>query len=349
MRQLIILAATAALTVLAGVLHYTTDSAVATFLVSGAALAGLAWVVGVGTEAVGARFGAATTGVLQSTLGNLPELFIVVFALRAGETVVAQTSILGSIFANGLFVLGLAIVAGARESNDGVMRFSARLPNDTAILMLLASFLIVVLGVSDRIGDRASHHDVAISVIGAVVLLCIYGVWLSGYLRGDAADEQQSEAGRPAVSFVQGIVLLAVAGVGAALVSDWFVAALDPAVRKIGISKAFTGLVIVAIAGNAVENVVGITLAAKGRADLAVSVIKNSVAQVAVFLYPVLVLISLLFSQRLTFVVNPVLTGALALAAISIWAITGDGRAVAFEGWALVGFYVILAAIVWYE
>src|SRR3954470_19690642 len=103
-RQLIILAATAALTVLAGVLHYTTDSAVATFLVSGAALAGLAWVVGVGTESVGARFGAATTGVLQSTLGNLPELFIVVFALRAGETVVAQTSILGSIFANGLFV-----------------------------------------------------------------------------------------------------------------------------------------------------------------------------------------------------------------------------------------------------
>ena len=75
--------------------------------------AGLAWIIGVGTESVGARFGPAVTGVLQSTLGNLPELFIVVFALRAGETVVAQTSILGSLFANALLVLGLAIVAGS--------------------------------------------------------------------------------------------------------------------------------------------------------------------------------------------------------------------------------------------
>jgi Ca2+:H+ antiporter len=347
-RRLSIFAATAVLTVLAGVLHYATGSAVATFVVAGAALAGLAWVVGVGTEAVGARFGAAVTGVLQSTLGNLPELFIVVFALRAGETVVAQTSILGSIFANGLLVLGLAIVAGVRASEDGVMRFSARLPNDTAILMLLASFLIVVLGVSDRIGDRSSRHEVGISVVGALVLLSIYAVWLWGYLRGDAgATEQDTQA--HSVSFGLGIGLLAVAGVGAALVSDWFVTALDPAVHKLGISKAFTGLVIVAIAGNAVENVVGVTLAAKGRADLAVSVIKNSVAQVAVFLFPVLVLISLLFSNHLTFVVNPVLTGALALAAIAVWAITGDGRAVAFEGWALVGFYVILSALVWYE
>jgi Ca2+:H+ antiporter len=107
--------------------------------------------------------------------------------------------------------------------------------------------------------------------------------------------------------------------------------------------------VIVAIAGNAVENVVGVTLAAKGRSDLAISVVKNSVAQVAVFLFPTLVLLSLFFTHRLTFVVNPVLTGALALAAISIWAITGDGRALAFEGWALVGFYAILAALVWFE
>jgi Ca2+/H+ antiporter len=78
-------------------------------------------------------------------------------------------------------------------------------------------------------------------------------------------------------------------------------------------------------------------------------VVKNSVAQVAVFLFPVLVLLSLFFEHRLTFVINPVLTGALALTAIAVWAISGDGRAVAFEGWALVGFYAILAALVWYE
>jgi len=349
MRQAIVYAGTLALTVLAGVLHYATSSAVATFVVAGFALAGLAWMVGVGTESVGARFGPAATGLLQSTLGNLPELFIVLFALSAGETVVAQTSLLGSLFANGLLVMGLAIVAGARKASDGVMRFSARLPNDTAVLMLLVSFLIVILGVSDRAGDPASRHQVAISVVGAVVLLSIYGAWIWSYLHSSEEAEAALESAPHHLPFTRALVLLAAAGVGAALVSDWFVAALDPAVHKLGISKAFTGLVIVAIAGNAVENVVGITLAAKGEADLAVSVIKNSVAQVGAFLFPTLVLLSLFFSHRLTFVINPVLTGAVALAAISVWAITGDGRALAFEGWALVGFYAILATLVWFE
>src|SRR5262249_17038158 len=155
-RQVLLLGATAAATAVAGVLHYATGSYVATFVVAGIALAGLAWVVGVGTESVGARLGPAATGALQATLGNLPGLFIVLFALRAGEIVVAQTSVLGSLFANGLLVLGLVIVAGARAADDGIMRFGPRLPNDTAVLLLLTSFLIVVLGVSDRVGDRAS-------------------------------------------------------------------------------------------------------------------------------------------------------------------------------------------------
>jgi Ca2+:H+ antiporter len=216
------------------------------------------------------------------------------------------------------------------------------------VLTLLAVFLIVVLGVSDRIGDRASHHTLAISIVGALVLLAIYASWLPGYLRSDDAAIAHEE-GVDHVPLPTALVLLAAAGVGAAFVSDWFIAALDPAVKSLGISKAFTGLVIVGIAGNAVENVVGITLAAKGKSDLALSVIKNSVSQIAVFLYPVLVLASLAFSDRLTFVVNPVLTVALALTAIAVWAITGDGKAAAFEGWALVGLYVILAALAWYE
>jgi Ca2+:H+ antiporter len=348
-RQGIFLATTAAVTVVAGVLNYATSSDVATFVVSLFALGGLAWVVGVGTESVGARFGAAATGVLQSTLGNLPELFVVLFALNAGEVVVAQTSILGSLFANGLLVLGLAIVAGAREASDGVMKFSPRLPNDTAVLLLLASFLIVILGVSDRVGDPASRHELAISVVGAVVLLLIYAAWLANYLRSDEASEPALEQAPHHLPFRRALLLLTLAGVGAAFVSDWFVGSLDAAVAQLGISKAFTGLVIVGIAGNAVENVVGVTLAAKGHADLAVSVIKNSVAQIAVFLFPALVLLSLFFATRLTFVINPVLTSAVALCAIAVWAITGDGRAAAFEGWALAGFYAILATLVWFE
>ena len=99
---------------LAGVLHYTDAPPVAVFVLSGAALGGVAWAIGIATESVGAKFGPAVTGVLQSTLGNLPELFIVIFSLSAGELVVAQFSILGSLFANALLVLGLAIAVGAQ-------------------------------------------------------------------------------------------------------------------------------------------------------------------------------------------------------------------------------------------
>jgi Ca2+:H+ antiporter len=131
-RELALLGGVAALTVVTGALEYGGGSDVAVFLVGAGALAGLAWVVSFATEAIGERFGPSLTGVLQSTLGNLPELFVVLFALSAGELVVAQYSILGSLFANALLVLGLVIVAGARVSADGCFRFKPRLPNDTA-------------------------------------------------------------------------------------------------------------------------------------------------------------------------------------------------------------------------
>jgi Ca2+:H+ antiporter len=228
------------------------------------------------------------------------------------------------------------------------MRFRRRLPNDTATLLLLAVFIIVLLGLSDTVGDRASRHQIAISAVGAVCLLVVYAFWLWSYLRADENEPALEEPHAP-FSFSAGLGVLAVAGVGAALVSDWFVDALDPAVDALGISKAFTGLVIVAIAGNAVENLVGITLAAKGRADLAISVVKNSVAQIAVFLFPALVLLSLFFADRLTFVLEPVYIGALVLTALAVWQVTGDGEAVAFEGWALVAIYIVLSVLTFYE
>jgi len=348
-RTIGVLAAIAAICIVAGLLHYVGAEPVAVFVVSGFALAGLAWVIAVATETVGTRFGPAATGVLQSTLGNLPELFVVLFALSAGEVVVAKTSIVGSLLANALFVLGLAIVAGAQNAADGVMRFKPRLPNDTATLLLLAVFVISILGVSDRIGDRASQHQVAISVVGAVCLLAVYGAWLWSYLRTPETEAALESSAHQPVSFRAAIVLLALGGVGAALVSDWFVDALDPAVKAIGISKAFTGLVIVGIAGNAVENVVGVVLAAKGQSDLAISVVKNSVAQIAAFLFPVLVLLSLFFDHRLTFVLGPIYVIALLLMAISVWQATGDGEAVLFEGLALVTLYVVVAALAFYE
>jgi Ca2+:H+ antiporter len=214
--------------------------------------------------------------------------------------------------------------------------------------MLLAVFLISVLGLSDQLGDRASSHQVEISSVGAVCLLVVYVAWLAGYLRTDTPVEQ-SEQMHETLPFLPALGLLAGSGVAAALVSDWFVNAIDPAVKSLGISKAFTGLVIVAIAGNAVENVVAVQLAIKQKADLAISVVKNSVSQIACFLYPVLVLVSLLFEERLTFVVNPIYLGALALTAVAVWQISGDGQSVIFEGLALIAFYVVLATLVWFE
>jgi Ca2+:H+ antiporter len=346
-RNAAVLVGILALCVVTGVFHFADTEPVVIFVLAAAALAGLAWAIGVATETIGARFGPGLTGLLQSTLGNLPELFVVLFALSAGEIVLAQTSILGSLFANALLVLGLAIVAGSIAAGDGVMRFRSRLPNDTATLLQLAVFIIVLLGLSNTVGDRASAHAEAISVVGAVCLLSVYGFWVWGYLRSD--EEPTVEAGHAPFSFRIAVAVLAIAGVAAAFVSDWFVDALDPAVKSIGISKAFTGIVIVGIAGNAVENVVGITLAAKGRSDLAISVVTNSVAQIAAFLFPALVLLSLFFEHRLTFVLAPVYIGALAAMAIAVWQITGDGKAVAFEGWALVAIYIVLAVLTFYE
>src|SRR5215216_2123567 len=335
-------------TIGAGAAHFGDAPSVLAFVVAAVALAALASIVSFATEQVGVRFGPAVTGVLQSTLGNLPEFFIVLFALGAGQVVVAQTSVVGSLFANALLVLGAVIIVGARR--DGIMRFRARLPQDTATLLLSASFVITLVALAVASHDEASRHVDTLSAVAAICLLAIYCAWLWGYLRSDEPHEAAHETtARTAVPFALSVVLLAVAGVGAAFASDWFVSALEPAIESLGISEAFAGLVIVAIAGNAVENVVGIVLAHKGDADLAISVVKNSVAQVAVFLFPLLVLVSLLFEKHLTFQLSPVYVGAILLTAIALWQITGDGEATVFEGVALIAMYVTLATFAWLD
>jgi Ca2+:H+ antiporter len=237
------------------------------------------------------------------------------------------------------------------------MRFSKRLPRDTATLLQVTVFIIVLLGLSLASHDSASHHVKAISAVGAVCLLVVYIAWVVPYLRSDTAPhagepgaEQDEATTSPArLSLGATVVLLALGGTGSAFVSDWFINGLTPAIAQLHVSKAFAGLVIVAIAGNAVENAAGLALAYKGRSDLAISVVKNSVSQIAAFLFPALVLISFALSTTLTFALAPVYIGALALAALALWQVTGDGEAAEFEGWALVALYVILGALTLYE
>jgi Ca2+:H+ antiporter len=372
-RERTILPLLALLTALAGVANYSEWAVIPRFALATLALAGLAWVVSFATEQLGERFGPGVTGMLQSTLGNLPELFVVIFALQKGELVVAQTAIIGSILANALLVLGLVIVVGARRAPDGIMRFSTRLPRDTATLLQVTVFIIVLLGLSLAAHDPASHHVKSISVVGAICLLVVYGAWVVPYLRADmapdggpaangpiggedaAAEASASRTDRgdvrpgPRLSLSFTLTLLLIGGAASAFVSDWFINGLEPAIVKLHISQAFAGLVIVAIAGNAVENTAGLVLASKGRSDLAISVVKNSVAQIAAFLFPLLVLVSFALNTTLTFALAPVYIGALLLTTLALAQVTGDGEAAAFEGWALIALYVILGAFTLYE
>src|SRR4051794_1868645 len=211
-RERVFLGLTAAITAIAGVLRYSDATAVVAFAAATFALAGLAWVVALATEQVGLRFGPAVTGFLQSTLGNLPEFFIVLFALGNGELVVAQTSLIGSIFANALLVLGLVVVAGAMQSEDGVMRFREKLPQDTATLLFVSLFVIVIIGLSIASSNKASHHIEGLSTVGAICLLVVYATWLWGYLRVDQGpSEAGTEESRPRISMGVAVALLAAA------------------------------------------------------------------------------------------------------------------------------------------
>jgi Ca2+:H+ antiporter len=226
------------------------------------------------------------------------------------------------------------------------MRFSPRLPNDTATLLLLSTFIIVLIGLTDAAHDAASHHAKTISIVGAVAILFVYCTWLLRYLRTDTPPGEEEE---PRLSARAGMILLTVGAIGSAFVSDWFVHGLEPTIEKFNISPAFAGLVIVSIAGNAVEHATGIVMAAKGRSELAIAVVKNSVAQIAAFMFPLLVLVSLLTPVALTFAIAPVYIGALFGTAVIVWQITGDGEATVFEGAALIATFVILAMVAAFE
>ena len=184
MRQLsvverIALAVICTVAALAAFAHYAGWTPVAAFVVATLALAGFAWIVSLATEQVGEHLGPAATGLLQASVGNLPELLVVIFALRAGERVVAQSAIVGSLFANALLVLGLVLIAGSLAPGArGVMRFDAKITRETATLVLGCLFIIVLVGISLSAGDPAGHHVETISVIAAALLLSVYLLWV---------------------------------------------------------------------------------------------------------------------------------------------------------------------------
>ena len=328
----------------AGALHYAHAGEVASFIVAGLALAVLASLVGHSVEALGDQLGAGALGVVQSALGNLPELFVTLFALHAGLYDVVRAAIVGSILANVLLVLGLAFFVGGIK--HGTQRFANESAQRISLMLVLSVAALLVPSLTARLHTPAAGHERTLSVIVAIVLLALFAASLPAEMRKQAIDSGEKDEGRWSLPLAIG--MLSAAGVGAAFVSDWFVAALAPAMKSLGISQAFAGLVIVAIAGNAVENVVGIQLAARNKADAALSVTLQSPLQIALVLAPIAVLAAPAVGATFTLVLSPLLIAVLAISVIVTIVVVLDGESTWFEGVTLVGLYAVIATAFWW-
>jgi Ca2+:H+ antiporter len=345
--DMIVIGGSVLLIVAAGAARFANAGAVPAFLCSGLAVALLAALVGRSVEQLGDRFGAGATGVLQSALGNLPELFIALFALKAGLVLVVQAALIGSILANLLLVLGLSFTVGGLR--HGPQNIDSQRARTTAVLMLLAVAAMVVPSLASYVHTPAAPHENAMSLVVAVILLALFAITLPASLKSKPAGDAAEQHEPPRWPLPLAVALLAGSAIAAAFVSEWFVHALEPAMHALHISDAFAGLVIVAIAGNAVENVVGIQLAAKNRSEYAFSVVINSPLQIALVLAPVLVILSRLFGfTPLTLVFPPMLVVSVAIAVLVTAFITFDGESDWGEGVSLLALYAIIATAFWW-
>jgi Ca2+:H+ antiporter len=365
-RDRTMLTITVVATAAAGVLHFADMNAVVAFVVAALALATLASLVGRSVEALGDRLGPNATGILQTALGNLPELFVIMFALKAGLFGVVKATIVGSILSNALLVLGLAFVVGGLK--HGRQRFAADDVRTLGLMFTLAVFILAIPSLTDALHTPAQSHERAVSVVVSVVMLVLFALSLPATLgKRDKDPVEHPRASSPIVAspdsakaasfatahgewpLVMAIGMLAVAGVGAAFVSEWFVAALEPAMDAAGINEVFAGLVIVAIAGNAVENFVGIQLAAKNQMDYAVQVILQSPVQIALTIAPIICLAAVWLGQPgFDLVFSPLLLAVMIMSALVAVLVTVDGESNWFEGAVLCALYVAIATAFWW-
>lgn len=382
-------------TAAAGGAEAAAASAVVVFVLAAAALATMAGVVGAVVRRVGDEWPPRATGLLQATVGNLPELVFGLFALRAGRLELVQAALVGSVLANVLLVLGVAFVVGTART--GRQRFAVEGPRDTVVVLLGAAAAVVAVAVARDTGALRAGGGESLSTVVAAVLLGAYvaSLWfgwsVGAVARADGADragrvgaptastaahpsppsppeppappspaaDRRNGPGRsdgapvdaplPAAAarrrWIALVVVLVAASVGAAAASDWLVGAVGPALHTLGVSSVFAGVVVVAVAGNAVENAGGIALAAHGRLDHAVASILESPAQVLLGVYPLLVLVGPALGGHLTLTVSPLLAVGLAVGALVAMAVVVDGEATWLEGVLLVGLYAVVAAV----
>jgi len=317
------------------------------FVLSVAAIVPLAALLSRATESVAARIGDMAGGLLNATLGNLTELLIALAALRAGQYVLVKASIAGAIVANALFMLGASfLIGGLRHHMQAYNRSNARLQAGLLFLATVAILIPSVLGDTDAAAEApAFTHTLSLGL--SVLLIVIYALGLVFSLRTHReifAGAEHAESGD--IQWPMSLALLTLAGVTilVALVSEIFVESVQQAAKTLGLSPAFVGFIIVAMVGGAAELVSALSAARKDRLDLSVGIALGSAVQIALFVAPMLVLLS--------YVIGPAPMdlhfwhGAVAMmliAAMTASLVTNSGRSAWFLGALVVTVYLVFA------
>jgi Ca2+:H+ antiporter len=315
------------------------------FVLAAASILGLAWIVGLSTERLGAITGPQVGGVLNATFGNIAELIIAFFALQAGLTEVVKASLTGSIIGNLLLVLGASVLIGGLK--NGTQRFSQQVAGSNAGLLVLAAIGLFVPAIFALSGDSPTGTIVEESVLIAILLIVGYALSLVFQFTNPATTlgghEPSAGHGGPAwTGRVAVVMLLGSAGL-LAFLSEILVGAIEPFIETFGLSEFFVGVVLIPTIGNLAEHLVAVQLAYKNKMEFAMAVSYGSSLQVALFVAPVLVLIGVVIGQEMTLVFSPLEVAAVA-AAVGISALIAlDGESNWLEGALLTLVYVILA------
>ena len=304
----------------------------------------LSYWLGQATEALAARLGPVSGGLLNATFGNAAELIISVFALTHGLLLVVRTALIGSILGQLLLVLGTSLlVAGMRH---GSLRFSRALVQVNFTLMAIA---FVAIGLPSLLlataPERAEASMGLLPPILSVLLLVVYGLAVVFSLRTQPHDDDE-EAGHRWGTRKAMLVLSAATG-GMIVISELLVGSIMPFAEETGISQVFIGLILIPIFGNVVDHIVAITVALKNKMDLSLTISVGSAAQVACMVLPVIVLIAYIMGQPMGLVFAPIELAALGLGLLLMVPVLLDGSSNWLEGTQLLTCYVILAAVLW--
>jgi Ca2+:H+ antiporter len=312
------------------------------FFTSAVGIVPLAWVLGEATEEMAAHTGPRVGGLLNATLGNAAELIITIFAIREGLLELVKASITGSILGNILLILGLSVLLGGLRS--GTQRFDRSEAGLNATMMTLAIIALIIpsifghaIEVENHAGVEWLSLGVAVVMMGIYVLSLIYSFVSAP---GPMVEEGHAE---PAWSLRRAVLMLAVAAVFVGWLSEILVSAVEPVVESLGITEFFLGVIMIPLVGNVAEHLVAVQAAWKNKMDLSLAISFGSSMQIALFVAPLLVFLSLAMGHPLTLIFNEFELLALG-AAVGIAALISlDGESNWLEGAQLLAVYVIVA------